>query len=111
DELQDIREVALMLLNDVCTIERSETIQEGLNERVVWNPYLTNIPCRVAEQDRAGDRENEIGGRLTSHGEYIVRLPYGTDIHESDRIRVRINRHERLLEVSRVLEHSYATTT
>jgi head-tail adaptor len=111
EELQDMRDAALLLMNDVATIERFTEVQDGLDTVTTYADHLTNVPCRIAEQQSQGDRENVVAGRLVSQGEHVVRFPYGTDVHESDRIRIRVNRQDRVFEVSRVLEHSYATTT
>lgn len=111
EELHDMREAALELMNDVATIQRATEVQDGLDTITTFTNHLVNVPCRIAERDSQGDRESIVAGRITSVGEHIVRFPYGTDVHESDRIKIRINRQDRIFEVARVLEHSYATTT
>jgi len=110
-ELASMRQIALMLMNDVATIERYTEVQDGLDTTQLWTNHLVNVPCRIAERETVAEAETTQAGRITSVGQHAVRFPYGTDVHESDRIRIRVNRQDRLFSVSRVIEHSYATTT
>lgn len=111
-ELQPLRQVAVSLMNDVATIERVTSVDDGsLGTVDTWAAIAENVPCRVAERELAGDYETTQAGRLTSVGEHAIRFPYGTDIRETDRIKVLSLSLPRAFEVSRVIEHSYATTT
>lgn len=111
-ELQPLRDVALSLMNNVATIERFTSEDDGsLGYVDTWSVVNRGVRCRVAEVEGTSDREVTQAGRITSVGEHVVHFPYGTDVHESDRVKVRMNRSIRSFEVARVLEHSYATTT
>ena len=111
-EMHDLREASLLLLTDSATILRLSTEDDGyLGTIDTWSELATAVPCRVAEVVGAGERESTQAGRITSAGEHVVRFPYGTDIHEADRVVVTVNAQERTFDVARVIEHSYATTT
>lgn len=111
-ELAPLRETAIGLMNNVATIERFTSEDDGsLGTIETWSVVNKGVKCRIAESDGTGDREVTQAGRITSVGEHVVRFPYGTDIHESDRIKVRVSRNIRAFEVARVIEHSYATST
>ena len=112
NEMDDLRTAALELLTDAAMILRLTTEDDGsLGTIDTWTESVTAVPCRVAEVAGAGERENTQAGRITSEGEHLVRFPYGTDIHEADRVVVTVNTQVRTFEVARVIEHSYATTT
>src|SRR5690606_8841839 len=112
EELASIRDAVLPLMISTCTIQRKTITTVGLDEIETWGDHLTGVPCLVVEPDNVASSSEDIqAGRLASQGELIVRFPYGTDIHESDRILVTVSQTPRTLEVSRVVEHSYATMT
>lgn len=112
NELAAMRHIATSTLVDKATIQRKEIVDDGyLGQEEQWVDYLKNIPCRVVEDEGRVGIEGTVGGRTGSSGDYVVRLPYGTDIHEADRLLVQINGRVRTLEVSRVVERSFATTT
>lgn len=108
-ELAVIRKVALQALPDSAQILRPTEVDDGSLGSSTELAILSSVPCRVSES-RQG-REVVIGGSAVSAGNVVVRLPYGTDISESDQIQVTTNGRQRSLEVLRVLEASYATVT
>lgn len=111
-ELSPMRDFAVGLMNKVASIERFTSEDDGsLGTIDTWKTINEGVRCRIAEVRGSQNREVIQAGRITSTGDHVVHFPYGTDIHESDRIRVKVSTEERLFEVSRLVEHSFATTT
>jgi head-tail adaptor len=110
NELNSLRLAAKALLNSKAIIQRKETVDDGqLGSTEAWVNVAIDVPCRIAEFEGRGNRESSQGGRLVSEGEHTIRFPFGTVVDESNRVMVKVSDKTRTFEVSRVIEHSYAT--
>lgn len=108
-ELAQLRADAETLLDDRLMVERATiTPDDALNRAESWVAVLADVPCVVTELGEGrGEREAWIGGADRSQGEYVVRVPFGTDIRLADRMfwaGIRI-------EVSRVQNRTNGTLT
>lgn len=71
------------LLNKTCVIERVTTANTGPEPSQHWVQHLTAVPCRVSML-----RANELAnlGHTSVAVTHRLYLPYGTDIHNDDRV-------------------------
>jgi SPP1 family predicted phage head-tail adaptor len=105
-ELTEFRSLQIDAMPDVCTIQRSTKVRSGLDYTVVWADVATNVPCRITEQGDVG-REFEQAGSVVGSSDLILRLPYGTDVTNADRV----ISNGTTYDVTRVLVRSNATVT
>lgn len=105
-ELIEFRALQIGAMPDVCTIQRRTQVRSGLDYTYTWADIAQNVPCRITEQGDVG-REFEQAGSVVGSSDLIIRLPYGTDITNADRI---IN-NGTTYDVTRVLVRSNATVT
>lgn len=97
-------------LTDTCRIITYTETKNGFNHVTRTPSYSAVIPCRVFELgSQRGNRDAEIGGAMASIGDYTVRLPLGTVVSEANAIEVTTSSRVRVLQVARIIEHSYAT--
>lgn len=109
-ELADIRSVAALALPDRATISRRSLASDGhLGQAETWTPIASDVPCRVVTENKGTPNSAAVGARDASTGNQAVRLVYGTNLREGDRITVVANGHTHTFEAVRVLETSYAT--
>lgn len=105
-ELAGMRTEAERLLTDTLTIKRATSSSDGeLGYTRTWATAAANVPCSVVELGLGrGEREAIVTGASRSTGEYMVRLPIGTDARLADRLEWAGN----VLEVSRVMTRTRA---
>ena len=98
-------------LVDTASIKRStQTKKAGTLDLVESIETIATSPCRVFELGVSrGNRDAEVGGNLTSQGDYTVRFPLDTNVLEGDTLEVTTSGRSRALHVARIIEHSYAT--
>jgi SPP1 family predicted phage head-tail adaptor len=105
-ELQELRSVAIDGLSDTCAIQRRTKVRSGLDYTFVWADIATDVPCRISAQGEVGN-EFEQAGSVVGQSDLILRLPFGTDISNADRVI-----HDgTTYNVTRVLVRSQATVT
>ena len=110
-ERQACSSLAESTLVDTAVIKRStKSKKAGTLDLVESVETVDTSPCRIFELGVSrGNRDAEVGGNLTSQGDYSVRLPLGTDVLEGDTLEVTTSERSRSLNVARIIEHSYAT--
>jgi head-tail adaptor len=94
---------ALKGLTELCEVHRFTAVQNDLGEHVEsWAPVGRNIPCRIVSTASVTGRERmrlEAIGQVT---QWMIPLPAGTDVRNTDRIFVTSGGGVRDFEVSQV---------
>lgn len=91
---------------DRCTIQRLTRERVGLDFDETWTDIAQNVPCRLTEQGDVG-REYVQGGSVVGSSDLVMRLPFGIDITNADRVIVSGTTYD----VRRVMTRSNATVT
>jgi len=85
-ELDAIRAVQESLMPDTVDVQRRTNADDGFGGRqnTTWADAVIGIPARVSKAqtlDLGGQ-----GGRKIELEKWLVRMPFGTDVREGDRI-------------------------
>lgn len=90
-------------LPSTCTIERATLAADAIGVAVeTWAEVATDVDCRLANEVTT---EDEYGNRVSVIGQFVLTLPHGTDIAESDRVTIGSN----VYQVTGVLRGSWET--
>lgn len=110
NELSELRSVAVIALTDRCDVQRRTAVRDGLDRTHTWTAIATDVPCRITAQGEVA-REYIQGGSVVGSTDLILRLPYGTNVTNKDRVIVFVDDTTITYEVMRVLTRSNATVT
>lgn len=103
-ELSDFRSLQIEAMPDVCEIHRLTRVRSGLDYTETWAAIAENVPCRISEQGDVG-REFAVAGSVVGTSDLILRVPFGTDLTNADRVIL----NNTTYEVTRVTTRSDAT--
>jgi head-tail adaptor len=83
-----LRRIQAIFLTD--TAEISRYTETSTSDGVVqdWQPIAAAVPCRVSRPARAAIERAGESGALRAASDWVVWLPFATDVTERDRITV-----------------------
>lgn len=86
--LTHLRAIQNGYLTDAATISRyTETsTPDGIEQ--AWTPIITGLACRVSRPQRASAERAGEGAVLRAVAEFVIWLPFGTDVTARDRITI-----------------------
>jgi hypothetical protein len=86
NDLALMRAAQQAALPDTCSIQRATSSHNVIGEGVPsWAAVGVAIPCRLAPQLRRRDLQ-AVGEQQRTVGDWVVTLPYDTDVRSGDRI-------------------------
>lgn len=86
--LATLRAIQNVWLTDAATILRytESSTSDGVIQD--WQPIAVAVPCRVSQPGRSASERSGESAALRALSEWVVWLPFATDVTERDRIMV-----------------------
>lgn len=102
NELARMRATADKALPDSCTIRRATSVSDGMGGQPQTWADVATVACRLSARNTQ-PAEGDVAGRLTNANDWIITLPYATDVTEKDVIAIG----SRSFEVDKAQAHSW----
>lgn len=84
--LARLKRVANANMNVSCAVKRATTVSDGMGNSTQTWATATTVSCR--RTSTLSQAEQQIAGRLAISRPWIVQVPAGTDVRETDRLAI-----------------------